>query len=210
MIDADTLDLAAAAAAAPLVADRTGMPTVRILAGLTGGRPLTPPAGCSSAGLIELARAAADPGQREGEPVARAVTAAALLRTFGLQAHVERAMLRQVLQVERDRRTLTIPVHGGAARLDDGETTSRPEFTAGQPWDPWEVAEAVGSILDLPLDPVAPLPPEPDEVPQLADDVGAVLAAGATFSTPEAAATVTALADAVMRLAAAVERQTTT
>lgn len=209
MIDTDTLDLAAASAAAPLIAERTGLPTARILAGLTGGRPLTPPQGCSSGALLELARAAAEPGHREGDPEARAVTAAALLRTFGLQAHVERAMLRQVLHVERDRRQLKVPVHGGAARLDDGETTSRPDFPAEQPWDPWDVAEAVGAILDLPLGPVDPQHPGPDEVAQLADDVAAVLAAGATFNTPEAAATVTALADAVMRLAAAVERRTT-
>lgn len=207
MID-HTLDLAAASAAVVLVGERTGLPTTRILAGLTGGRPLTAPAGCSTAALFELAQAAAEPTYRDGDPEARAVTAAALLRTFGLQAHVERARLRQVLQVERDRRRLTIPVNTGAARLDDGETTSRPDFTPEQPWDPWEVARAVGAILDLPLEPVAPLDPSSDEVTQLADDVRVVLGAGATFSTPEAAATVTALADAVMRLAAAIERRT--
>lgn len=209
MIDTDTLDLAAASAAAPLIAERTGLPTARILAGLTGGRPLTAPDGCSFGALLELARAAADPGHREGDPEARATTAAALLRTFGLQAYVERAMLRQVLHVERDRRQLNIPVHGGAARLDDGESTSRPDFAPEQPWDPWEVAEAVGAILDLPLGPADWQQPGRDEVRQLADDVATVLAAGATFNTPEAAATVTALADAVMRLAGAVERRTT-
>lgn len=209
MIDDDRLALAAASAAVPLVGERTGLPTTRILAGLTGGQPLEAPVGCSTSALFELAQAAADPAYREGDPEARAVTAAALLRTYGLQAHVERAMLRQVLQVERDRRSLTIPVHGGSARLDDGETTSRPDFAADQPWDPWEVARSVGSILDLPLEPVDPVHPGPDEVTQLADDVGVVIGAGATFSTPEAAATVTALADAVMRLAAAVERRTT-
>ncbi len=208
MTDAGTLDLAAAAAAAPLIAERTGQPTARILAGLTGGRPLDAPDRCSYGALLELASAAADPAHREGDAEARAATAAALLRTFGLQAYVERAMLRQVLQVERDRRQLTIPVHGGAARLDDGEDSSRPDFAPEQPWDPWEVAAAVGTILDLPLAPVAPEYPGPDEVTQLADDVSAVLGAGASFSTPEAAATVTALADAVMRLAAAVERRT--
>lgn len=207
--DADTLDLAAAAAAAPLVAQRTGFPTARILAGLTGGRPLTPPDGCSSGGLVELARAASAPGHHEGDAAARALTAAALLRTFGLQAHVDRALLRQVLQVAWNRCQLTIPVHGGAARLDDGESTSRPEFAVEQPWDAWEVAAAVGTILDLPLGPIAQRAPGPDEINELADDVSVVLAAGATFSTPEAAATVTALADAVIRLAEAVERRTT-
>lgn len=208
MTDAGTLDLAAAAAAAPLIGERTGLPTARILAGLTGGRPLTAPDGCSYGALLELASAAADPGHREGDAEARAVTVAALLRTFGLQAYVERALLRQVLHVERDRRQLTIPVHGGAARLDDGEDSSRPDFAPEQPWDPWEVATAVGAILDLPLEPVAPEAPGPDEVTQLADDVSAVLGAGASFNTPEAAATITTLADAVMRLAAAVERRT--
>lgn len=198
----DRFDLARAGAATSLVAWRTGQPWSRVLAALIGGHPLPDPAGCPSGALAELAHHASDPAHAEGDATARAETAAALLRSFGLQAHLDHARLRQVLQVDRDSRQLTIPVHGGNARLDDGDDGSRHD-APDQPWDPWEVVRLVGEVLDLPLDPPPATPPTPSELDQVADDLSAVLAAGAVFHSPEAAATVTALGDAVVRMARA-------
>ncbi len=201
--NSDRLDLGSAAAAAPVVSSRTGMPASRVLAGLIGGAPLTDPTGCPAGGLIELARAASDPAHLEGDPVARATTAAALLRTFGLQAYLDRARLRQVLQVDRGSRRLSIPVHGGSARLVEGDETTSHDVPVDQPWPPWDVARRVGELLDHPVEPATQAPARADELPQIADDLATVIGAGATFSPPEAAATVTALADAVIRMARA-------
>ena len=199
----DRLELAGAAAAAPLVAWRTGQPPSRVLAGLIGGRPLEEPAGCPSGALFELAHAAADPAHLEGDATARATTAAALLRTFGLQAYLDRVRLREVLQVDRGSRRLSVPVHGGAARLEDGDDSTTHDVPFEQPWEAWEVAGFVGGLLDHPNDPPPPVAPSPGELSGLADDLTAIMAAGATFHTPEAAATVTAVTDAVIRMARA-------
>lgn len=197
------LDLARAAAAASVVSWRTGLPTSRVLAGLSGGAPLADPRGCPTGGIAELAHAASDPAHLDGDPTARAETVAALLRSFGLQAHLDRVRLRQVLQVDRDTRQLHLPVHGGDARLVDGDETATHDLGVEQPWPPWDVARRVGELLDHPLEAPPQVPPAPEELPQIADDLSTVLGAGATFSTPEAAATVTALADAVIRIARA-------
>lgn len=201
--DTQHLDLARAAAAAPHLSSRTGQPASRVLAALIGGRPLDNPVGCATGALDELARAASEPAHLEGDPEARAATTAALLRTYGLQAYLDRVRLRQVLQVDRESRQLSIPVHGGSARLSDGDDTTTHDVPIDQPWPPWEVARLVGDLLDHPVEPVPPVEATPAELPQLADDLSLVMGAGATFSTPEAAATVTAIADAVVRLARA-------
>lgn len=201
--DDEPLDLARAAAAAPLVIARTGQPSSRVLGGLTGGRPLDNPVGCPTGALQELARLGSDPAYMEDDATARAETAAALLRTFGLQAYLDRVRLRQVLEVDHGTRRLSIPVHGGSARLADGDDTTTHDVTAEQPWDPWEIAQEVGAMLDVEIEPTPVVAPTRDELPQLADDLAAVMAAGATFYTPEAAATITALGDAVMRIAEA-------
>lgn len=202
LADDDRLDLARAGAATTLVSWRTGLPWSRVLAALIGGRPLDEPDGCPSGALTELAHRAAAPAHVDGDAEARAETAAALLRSYGLQAHLTSQRLRQVLEVDRGTRQLAIPVHGGAARMVDGDDTTRHD-PPEQPWDPWELARFVGGLLDLPLDPPPAVPPAPGELPQLADDLSAVLGAGAPFHTPEAAATVSAIADAVIRMARA-------
>lgn len=201
-LETSDFDLARAGTATPLLSWRTGQPWSRVLAALLGGRALEDPTHCPSGALAELAGHACDPAHVEGDETARAETAAALLRTYGLQAHLDTVRLRQVLRVDRGTRQLTIPVHGGSARLVDGDDTTRHDAPE-QPWDPWEVARLVGGVLDLPLDPPPAIPPSPAELGQIADDLSTVMAAGAVFHSPEAAATVTALADGVVRMARA-------
>lgn len=198
-----SLGLARAAVATSVVSWRTGLPASRVLAGLVGGRPIPEPDGCRTGGIIELAHAASDPAHVDGDETARAETAAALLRTFGLQAHLDRVRLRQVLQVHRGTRQLHVPVTGGDARLGDGDQTTSHPFDVEQPWQPWDVARRVGELLDHPVDVPSPVPAAPEELPQIADDLSTVLGARATFHTPEAAATITALGDAVIRIARA-------
>lgn len=197
------LDLARAAVATPVVSWRTGLPASRVLAGLVGGDPIPEPAGCRTGGIIELAAAASDPAHVDGDETARAETAAALLRTFGLQAHLDRVRLRQVLQVHRGTRQLDVSVSGGGARLNDGDQTTSHPFDVEQPWQPWDVAHRVGELLDHPVDVPRPVPAAPEELPQIANDLATVLGTRASFHTPEAAAMVTALGDAVIRIARA-------